>query len=303
MNKSYVWLVVLVLGFAPFSPCRSACALDDAPLVEAKERVARASDLFEHEDYAAALAEFERVLELLGAHPSRAAVLHNIGQCHERMFEYDQALRFYHSYIEESGPDAPEREGVKATIRTLEGLLATLQVSADFPATEVWIDGRRVGTAPLQLRVPGGRHVIEGRAEGRTSAWREVLIAAGTARKINFTMAALPKARRVPKSLFWTAAALSGATLATGITLGAVTMRQRADLRSRLRDDDTRFSVDESDKRALARRAHATDALFISAGVLSVSTVILYYFTDFAPVQSPVRIGLDQRTLSISGSF
>jgi len=80
--------------------------------------------------------------------------------------------------VQEPLPEADEEPGTEATGPT------TLRVVV-VPYGEVWLDGRRVGTSPVTLRVPPGRHVV-GTGEGAPSRTRPVRIAAGQHRQVEF---------------------------------------------------------------------------------------------------------------------
>jgi len=67
---------------------------------------------------------------------------------------------------------------VQASIRALEGLLGTVTITLNVASAHGVIDGREIATAPGDVRVPGGPHTIELRAQGYAPTARDITIAA-----------------------------------------------------------------------------------------------------------------------------
>src|SRR5688572_30381121 len=197
------------------APVPPADAADDPQYAEAKKYFERGVQFFDAENYDAALTEFERAYAHLKGHPKRFFVLDNIGQCHERQFRYDRALEYYRRYLKEGGEAAEDRAVVTATIRTLEGLLATLTIQSNV-AAEVWVDDRLMGNAPGDVLVPGGLHVIELRAVGYEASKKEVNIAARERQTHQFTLNELSQYEGLSPVYFYSGIALSAVSLAAG---------------------------------------------------------------------------------------
>ena len=174
-------------------------------LQEARERVARATTLFDLNNYDAALVEFQRAYEILGEHPNRYLILYNIAQCHEMRFRYDEALRLYREYLFHGGLEADDRVPVETHIRELEALLATVRVRANAPNAEIFVDGRSIGTAPIAVGIAGGIRTIEVRAPGYISERRQVQLPAGGEEILEFTLEQLSEEfGGIHQAYFWT---------------------------------------------------------------------------------------------------
>lgn len=287
---------------------------EDPPEVRrAREHLARGTRLLDQENYDAALAEFERAYELVGDHPFRYLILFNVARAHERRFRYDLALAYYRRYLEEGGPEAEHRAEVRATMRTLEGLLADLEITTNVEGAEVWVDDRRVGTAPGTVRVPGGRHVVELRAPGYADARRQVQLTARETVPLSLELEALAEEYRgISPVFFWGSAALAvGAGLAGG-AVGIAAVVRRSDVDGQLADpvgmlDGGALEAARGDLEDLQLTA---DLLFGTAGLFAATALVLAFLTDWgaapeaeadaaalelAPALAPGALGLAVR--------
>jgi hypothetical protein len=261
-----------------------ATLAQDARRDEARQHVAQGEALFARDNFEAALAEFERVYELLDGNPNRHVVLFNIAQCHERLFRYDAALQSYRRYLDEGGAAVTDRADVEATMRALDGLLATVDLQVSVPRAEVWVDDHRVGAAGPSLRIPGGRHVVMVRAAGYLPSQQEVQIAARSRRAMVFTLERVPPPRRRLSPVYFASAAglaVVGAGVATWFGLRALAERDAIDLR--LADPVDRFGVTEADRQSLQRTMTATDVALGGAALFGVAAGVLAFVTEWSP--------------------
>src|SRR3954468_11523471 len=108
-------------------------ATDRVPDATAKQEAARrfehAIKLYEDGDYTLALAEFERVYELVPDY----RVLYNIGQVSIQLGRYARAFRTLKEYVARGGGElTPERAATVATdLSQLSGKIARLSVQAE----------------------------------------------------------------------------------------------------------------------------------------------------------------------------
>jgi tetratricopeptide (TPR) repeat protein len=268
----------------------SAAASGDAPkpadtpqVLEARTRIPRAEALFDAENYDAALAEFEKAYELLQGHRLQAELLYNIALCHERRFRYAVAMQLYSRYMQEAGSTGEARAEVEGTVRTLQNLLASVDVRSNVQA-EVWVDENLVGTAPGRVLVPGGRHTLELRAKGHESQKREISIAARETRALDFTLTPLEKGLR-PAWFYGT----SGATVVTavvGISFAAKLMSERNDYADKGPNAALNRPSDQDHLKSMALRA---DVFFATSGVLAITSAVLALFTDFRKPDEPAK--------------
>ncbi|MFO0715090.1 MAG: tetratricopeptide repeat protein [Sandaracinus sp.] len=257
-------------------------------MVDARRRVTRGEALFERGDFDAALAEFERAYEEIGEHPSRFLVLYNIAQCHERRFRYDVALSYYRRYLDEGGRTEEGHAEVEANVGTLEELLSTVSVSTSAPHASTFVDGRRVGEAPGDVRVPAGLHVLSVRADGYVPAEQELEVpAAGT-------LALALEPTRLSDTYYGISplyslgfAALGLGALGAGIGFGVGALEERRALDASIAadpmawSDASRTSI-QVHADSIRSQAMIADVLYGTAGVLGLTAIVLGVLGDWS---------------------
>ena len=245
----------------------------------ARARMAQGEALFDAENYTAALVEFEAAYEELEANPGRYILLFNIGQCYERTFRYDRALLFYRRFQSEGGPEAAGDTEVAATIRALEGLLSTLVISTNAPQATVWVDGLEVATVELQgdVRVAGGLHNVEVRAEGYTSVAREVQTPARQRVEVDFQLTLLSTYEGIDPIVFWLTGGAAVIAGAVGLGFGISTQLSY----DQLDGLDGAGTRNPTDLRRLQDSALIADVFFGVAGALAIATVVVAFVTDW----------------------
>ena len=311
---SLLWLTIICP--CPHARAQTATAADtgaatnDAQYEAAKKYFDRGVKFFEAENYDAALTEFERAYAHLKGHPKRFFVLDNIGQCHERQFRYDKALEYYRRYLKEGGEAAEDRAVVLATIRTLEGLLATLTIQSNVSA-EVWVDDRFMGNAPGDVLVPGGLHVIELRAAGYEAAQKEVNIAARERQTHQFSLNELSQYEGLHPAYFYSGVALTAVSLGAGSYFGLKALSEDQAGHDR-EEEQGEFGNDAEDEEHVKQLALTADICFAGAAVFGVGTTLLYFMTDWGErtgerppeaTQVEGHIGPDSLGVSLRGSF
>src|SRR5262245_43484259 len=114
-----------LVGVARAQPATAPSRTSIATPSAAQIAIERGQELFDTENYAGALSEFEAAYHLLEGDSKRAAMLSNIALCHERMFRYDLALTYYEKYLHEAGPEARGRAAAETARKRLRDLLVT----------------------------------------------------------------------------------------------------------------------------------------------------------------------------------
>lgn len=308
-------LLLLSLLFAAACPLPVMAQEDDAAtesdprMEEAQSRFAEATALFDRGDYESALAEFQEIYALMEGHPRRSFVLFNIGLTQEELFRYDEALATYRRFLEEAPRPAPREDEVRGAIERLVPRLATLTITTNVPEAEVWVDERRVGTAPGSVSVTGGRHVIELRAQGYNPARTDLQVAARTEPSLNLELDR--SFAGVSPAFFVTGAGLTVASLGVALGFAAAAIAEHGNLSSQLSDSEDQFEVTQARIAAMEQNALIADVMFGAAGVLGIATVVLAFVTDWGseppPEAASLRVtpfgGATAAGLTLEGSF
>jgi hypothetical protein len=169
-------------------PDAPPAATSDAAKQEAARRFEHAVKLYEDADYTVALAEFERVYELMPDY----RVLYNIGQVNIQLGRYARAFRTLKEYTARGRSEIPSdrRAAVAADLEQLSGRVARISVTVDQPGAEVSIDGTLVGKAPLvePLVVDVGERTLRVSLAGYTPQTRSITLAGGDSRDSSFVL-------------------------------------------------------------------------------------------------------------------
>jgi hypothetical protein len=171
------------------TPAREGAA---APTSDAKRDAARrfehAIKLYEEADYILALAEFERVYELVPDY----RVLYNIGQVSMQLGRYARAFRTLKEYVARgAGELAPDRAAaVQADLAQLSGRIARLSVEVEQAGAQISVDGAAVGRSPLAepLVVDVGEHRVQVELPGYAAQSQAFTLAGGDRRDATFTL-------------------------------------------------------------------------------------------------------------------
>jgi tetratricopeptide (TPR) repeat protein len=181
-------------AFAQATP--AAPATNSAPPAAAKQDAARrfehAIKLYEEADYTLALAEFERVYELMPDY----RVLYNIGQVSTQLGRYARAFRTLKEYVARGGAElAPDRAAaVQADLAQLAGKIARLSVQVEQAGAQVSVDGVAVGRSPLAepLVVDVGEHRVQIELPGYVAQSQTFTLAGGDRRETTVVLQAQP---------------------------------------------------------------------------------------------------------------
>jgi tetratricopeptide (TPR) repeat protein len=193
-NRRSIAVFCLGLLLAPFTaraqsaPASATAAPDANAKKEAARRFEHAIKLYEEGDYVLALAEFERVYELVPDY----RVLYNIGQVSMQLGRYARALRTLREYVSRGGNELPSdrRNAVQADLASLEARTATVKLDVQPAGTEVSIDGAVVGKSPLlePLVVDVGERRVQARATGYVTIGQTLTLAGGDWRQITLKL-------------------------------------------------------------------------------------------------------------------
>ena len=272
-----------VVAPAAASPASEASERDE-PLARARLLAAAADRLFLAGHYAAALGEYSGAYDILNGHPKQYWLLHNLAACNERLFRYDVAVELYEEYLRRAPSTEADRGEVEAILRTLRSLLATLVIESSVPG-EVWLDDRRLGTAPGSWPVPAGHHIIEIRAASYESQRLDVQLDAGQRHVDSVRLQRLSLNTGARPGYFWTAVSLTAVAAIVGTAAGltALSASERGQQRANLYLDT------QADAQRTRRWALAADASFGAAVVFGATATVLYFVTDWGNSEPPLR--------------
>jgi tetratricopeptide (TPR) repeat protein len=192
LNQALPLLAVLATQHAFAEAAPAAAATDSAPDATAKQEAARrfehAIKLYEEADYTLALAEFERVYELVPEY----RVLYNIGQVSIQLGRYARAFRTLKEYVARGGAElAPDRAAaVQADLTQLAGKIARLSIQVEQAGAQISVDGVAVGRAPLAepLVVDVGEHRVQVELAGYLAQSQSFTLAGGDRREAAFVL-------------------------------------------------------------------------------------------------------------------
>jgi hypothetical protein len=308
----------------------SAAGGDASAKQEAARRFEHAIKLYEEADYTLALAEFERVYELVPDY----RVLYNIGQVSIQLGRYARAFRTLKEYVARGGTElAPDRAAaVQADLAQLAGKIARIAVQVEQEGAQISVDGVAVGRSPLAepLVVDVGEHRVQIELPGYATQSQAFTLAGGDRRDATFTLepeASGPTPANVtptpdtphptplkpaPKpashrgtwvGVGWASTGVLAAGALVSGALGATAASDLSDLRN---NPTTRTALDQAQTRASTRLLIAD---ILGGAALVVGGVTLYYQLSGPPREKamPVaaaprlklRIGANQIALAL----
>jgi tetratricopeptide (TPR) repeat protein len=161
---------------------------DTSAKQEAARRFERAIKLYEDADYTLALAEFERVYELVPDY----RVLYNIGQVSMQLGRYARAFRTLKEYVARGRNELPpdRAAAVQADLTQLAGKIGRLSVKVEQAGAQVSIDGVAMGRSPLAepLVVDAGEHRVQIELSGYVAQSQVFTLAGGDQRDASFAL-------------------------------------------------------------------------------------------------------------------
>jgi hypothetical protein len=171
----------------------SRASVPDAPPVQqAAEHFQRGVQLYEEQDWRAALIEFDRAYSLI----PRFQALFNVAQCRYQLEDYAGALGAFEKYLADGADSVPkdERDRVQSTIDDLRARIARVRVETDVGGAEITVDDAVVGTTPLSaaVLVSEGRRKIAASKSGYEPASRFVDVAGRDSIEVRLALHPIP---------------------------------------------------------------------------------------------------------------
>ncbi len=178
------------VAFAQPKPAKPAprTLRDDLPDAARKDWDA-ANDLYDAQDFAGALVEFQRAYDL----SKEPRVLYNVAVCQKNLRHYAKAIHaFKHELDAASTKLTPkDTKEIQDAINLLNEYVSTLDIKSNEDATIISIDGEDSGQTPYPqpIQVDVGQHTIRARKDGfKEPASQDVSIVRGIPASVAFRM-------------------------------------------------------------------------------------------------------------------
>jgi hypothetical protein len=315
------------------APARGQDVADDeqsGTMGEAQARFRSGLELYEEDDFRAALVEFQRAYELA---PS-FRILYNIAQVQFQLQDYAGSLRSFERYLQEGADriDAGRRQVVERDMERLRTRVAHIAISAEHDGVEVYVDDVLMGVTPLPpVLVSSGRRRVRARLEGHAPVTHVVDVAGAeevTLRlqfdgakppprepevpdatlSVPMPVVPAPASPAVPDgseevSVPWAGWTLTGLLAVGAATTGVLALRASSDLQD-LRETPNvgRGALDEASSDA-KRWALASDVLGVGAVVAGGISLYLTLDRDAEPEVAGVKWNLGPGSLGVMGRF
>jgi hypothetical protein len=198
--------LLAMLTFASPSFAQSATASRSAataPLSktltgDAKAAYDAAKLLYEHKDFAGALAKFRQAHAI----SSDARLLWNMASCEIQQRHYYRAQVLLKRYLSD-GPQvltAQNRDDAEASLKAIQSFVSDARITVSEPAATIAIDGEVVGTSPLDAPVPIdlGAHVVRVQKEGFLPFEATIEASGGDHASVDARLAPMPVAAAAP---------------------------------------------------------------------------------------------------------
>jgi hypothetical protein len=288
------------------------------PLPAAAESVARARQhfrrgvqLYEEDDFRAALIEFNRAYQIA----PNPAVLYNVGQSYYQLRDYASALATLEKYVREAGDQMADdrRAQVQGELKELRGRVAHVTVRTNVADAELTIDDAPVDHAAREpLLVGAGRHKVTASRRGYVATSRVVDIAGGDDVEVRLNLAtdvrdAAPR-RDAPNYAGSVVAATVGAAgLAVGTVFGLQAVGNKSSLAAECNAARVCPPTARSDVDAFARNTTVSTFAFSvgAAGVIAAAYLYFHGRPSEAPARSarPITPWIGPGTAGVTGTF
>ena len=300
---------VLALALPLTSAWAQESRTSKARMEEAQNHFQRGKELYDENDFSAALTEMKRAYEIVPNY----RLLYNIGQVSYQLQDYASALRSFSRYLQEGQGEisSSRRDEVQREIDKLRRRVATLRITTRPTQAEISVDDVPVGRTPLSepVLVNAGRRRVTASLAGHEPVSRVVEVAGQDTLNVDLQFSDAPsdrpvttrpsdsavstsavevakKAEPLPAWVPWgVTGALAVGTAVTGGLAGSASN----DLKTKLATlGTTRAELDAAKSRTQSL-ALVTDIL---GGVTLVSAGVATFMTLTAPSTPPQRASL-----------
>lgn len=307
------------LGYAQTT---ATAAFNASPQETAAEHFERGLELYREGSLDAALVEFERAYESVPDY----RVLYNLAQVQTQRGEYVEALSLFDRYLKEGGTEvAPTRRTeVEQDIVKLNGRVGRLWVESSSAGAEVFVNGKLVGSLPMQqpVLVNSGMCEIRVTKPGFEPRLHQLKVAGGEQPRVSLPLTLVtsrldpavyapsppPKIEQVSYTPFWVSLAATAVFGGGAAGFGYLAL----DAREGMDDELARLPVDRAvvlERSRDVRRYSTWGDLCGAAAVLAGGTALYFlisptksYGDDDAAVSS-LRLQTNGTSAVLSGMF
>ena len=296
-------LSIQSLAIAEEPPAADATSPADAEAKkkEAITRYNRGLELYEEQDYNAALIEFRKAYELSPNYRIR----YNIGQVCYQLQDYACALKSLESYLFEGGTNLPasRRLDVEKDIDKLRSRVGKLEVRVNIEGAQISVDDVVVGKSPLPgpIQVSAGKRRISVTHEGRVPSTRTIEVAGATMQSVEIELVEntgqVKLVERPSKftTLSWIGIGTAVALGAGAGVFGAMTLGAQKEL------EDTRFvggapDRETEDRQNRVKTLALTTDILAGAAVLTLGTTLVLTL-----IRDPQPTGVEKDKAKASG--
>lgn len=278
----------------------------------------RGLQLFNEENYDAALFEFERAYELAPSYK----ILYNMGRIQRQQNNYAAAMRSYARYLREGGASVPadRRTEVEKEIEVLKPRVALVTVKVnvdgadvyadDIPVCTATIESACVGKSPLAtpILVNGGRHKITATKKGYAPATSLISVVGSDAVDVKLDLVSYDRPPvaatnpwKIPTIIGWS---VTGAALITAGVTGYLASEARGDQEElNGKFPATRADLDAA-KDKTQTLATVTDAFLIGAAVTAgVSTYLTVRALSWKGETANANVQVGLSNVAVVGRF
>jgi hypothetical protein len=281
----------------------------------------RGVELYHEGAYRAALIELRRAYEIVPDY----RVMFNVGQTHYALGEYVEAINALEIYVSQGGSEIPQarREEVDTTLTALNKRVAFLRVTTDRDGASILIDGKAIGTTPLQGPIPLslGRHTVDATTADGYTASDVIDVAGGDQRTLGLTLVAPAAGSLGPAAptTLWGKMSIrdrwgySMLTAGVAVAVGGAIMAGLAKKADSNFSDELNnktpgnFNAIESARDDVKLKSAVADALFGTALAVGITGAVLVLLKE--PKQeeqtkrSGVSVGLGYQSIVATGKF
>jgi hypothetical protein len=284
----------------------------------ARRHYERGLQLFNEENYDAALFEFDRAYELAPSYK----ILYNMGRIQRQQNNYAAAMRSYTRYLREGGTAVPadRRVEVEREIEVLKPRVALITVAVnidgadvyadDIPVCTATIESSCVGKSPLAaaIIVNGGRHKITATKKGYAPATSLISVVGSDKLDVKLDLVsydrpAAPVANpwKVPAIIGWS---VTGAAFITASITGILASGAKSDQQAATdKFGATRAELDDA-KDKTQTLATVTDAILIGGAVAAaVSTYLTIRTFSWSGGEGTAAVQVGLNNASVVGKF